>query len=103
MHHRRGALRELELATDIGGADHIRVLGGECRLLGAPQLRGNLRLQNRIGASRAATQMRIPHRAQGMTGAYQDGFNIAANLHAMLQRARRVERDFLSGGDGGPR
>ena len=50
---------------------------------------GELRVQDRIRAGRAAAQMRIAHRHELEAEREQQRFDLAADLQAVLERARR--------------
>ena len=63
------------------------------RELARAQLAGDLRLQERVGARRAAAQVRVAHRRQLVAGARQQRLDLAADLLAVLQRAGRLEGD----------
>ena len=84
---------KMGLAADVGGGDAL----GPPRLqrpeLAPAQLARKRRLQQRVGARRAAAQVRVVDRRQIESRARQDRLDPAADLLAVLQGAGRLEGD----------
>ena len=95
-HRPRRPARKMRLAADVRRRDHVRPLGLERDQLAAVELLRELGLQDRVGAGRAAAQVRIGDRQQLVADRAQHLLDAAAELHAVLQRARRMERDPLA-------
>ena len=89
---RRGL--QVREAADVGGGDRMRAgrpaARRACALRSSPE---SLRLQERVGARRAAAQVRIGHRRELVARAREQRLDLAAHLLAVLQRAGRLERD----------
>ena len=80
-------------ASDIGRRDRFRVAGAQRGELPFAQLAGELRLQDRVGARRAAAQVAVGDRGQLVARGAQQRLDLAAQLLAVLQRAGRLEGD----------
>jgi hypothetical protein len=80
-------------ATRCSRWQSFRRTGFERLHLVRAQSPARLRLQDRIGSGRAAAQVRVGNRSHFETEREQDLLDRAAELHAVLQRARRVERN----------
>jgi hypothetical protein len=84
-------------AADVGGGDALgspgRPAGGERVELPLTQLPGKHRLQDRVGARRAAAQVAVGDRCQLTAGRTEQRFDLSAQLLAMLQRTGRLEGD----------
>ena len=93
MAHRRGgaALQMLD-AADVGADDHLRLQRRQAGELAIAQLVRKLRLQQAVGARRAATEVAVAGREADIEAQHgQVRFNPAAQLLTMLQRARRMK------------
>src|SRR3954471_14694561 len=100
-HRRPRAVLQVIQAADVRGGNDIRAAGLERLELAAAQLGRDLRMQERIGAGRAATQMRVLHRRKRVTSPREERLDPVAQLLAVLQRAGRLECDRAAGVDGG--
>src|SRR5213592_4732210 len=78
-------------APDVRGGDDIR--RPERSKLAAAQLPRNSRLQERVGARRAAAEVRVGHWYERIASLRQQRLDLPAQLLAVLQRARRLERN----------
>src|SRR5687768_10928578 len=96
MPHRRAARRlQVREAADVRGGDDVGATGLERAELAGAQLARDFRVQQRVGAGGPAAEMRVVHRLERVSGRGQQRLDLAADLLAVLQRARRLERHNL--------
>ena len=86
-HRDRSPARDLCYAADIAGRNEIGRCLQDVRDLAIAQPQGNLRLQNIIGAGRAAAQMPFWNIADPETRSRQELLRQGVDLLAMLHRA----------------
>ena len=90
----RGAGRDLRDAADIAGGDHVGLEPFDIGDLAVAQPLRQLRLQNVVGAGRAAAQMAFRHIFHHEAAAStSSSFGLAHHLLAVLQRAGGVIGD----------
>src|SRR5262245_53642761 len=88
-----GSTLQVRLAADVGGQDRLGFAAREgCELVVA-QLGGEFRLQYRIGAGRATTQVGIRNTSQLKAESDQQLLGRRSELEAVLECARRMKCD----------
>src|SRR5215472_7507568 len=84
---------ELHDAADVARRDERRTGAADVRELALAQLRGELRLQDVVGAGRAAAKMSLGYLAHIETGALEQSAWNRIEALAVLHRARGVIGD----------
>lgn len=87
------------LTADIGSDDDVWLAGFQCVQAVVAQLSGEHRLGNGVATGRATAEMTIGDGGKVETELLQQGLDTAAQLLRMLQRARAVEGQALTGAD----
>src|SRR4051794_10114090 len=82
-----GAARDLRHAADVAGGDEVRLDALDVRDLPGPELSGDLRLEEVVGAGRAAADMALRHVPDCKARLLQELLRLLADLLAVLHRA----------------
>ncbi len=86
MHDRQRCLAgQLRDAADIAGGDEVGAGQRDIGELAVAQCRGELRLQQIVGAGGAAAQMAFRHLDHRETGGGEQGLGFLVDMLAMLQ------------------
>ncbi len=85
--------REVRDATDVAGRDHVGAGGAEMLELALLELACDLRLQNIVGAGRAAADVALGNIDDGEARLTQEEAGLVMDALAVLQRAGRMIGD----------
>ena len=93
LHRHIGAALQMGDAADVGAGDDVGLELAQVAELAVAQVGGQAGVEPRLGAGRAAAQMRfVVGHAQFETQRIQMGFYAAFELLSVLHGARRVKR-----------